>query len=280
VATLAQAAPRAGTARRAVRSAGRWLSASAVVLGPLAVSVLVIGLWQAGAWNDLFGLGRFILPRPSEILHAFGGSSTVLLNDLGSSSKPAILGYAIGNGAGFLAAIAIVLLPAPARRRTSAFFTGVQALPIIALAPLIELWVGAGLMYKACVVAVLSFPSMMVFASRGMTHLPDDVHLLMASYDATPLQVFVKVRIPSALPFAFTALKYTTVLALVGVTISELLASRSGLGYEISNSLQAFETPTAWAAVAILGGLGISWYTLLGAVERIAVPWGAAQRNR
>ncbi len=57
-------------------------------------------------------------------------------------------------------------------------------------------------------------------------------------------------------------------------------SSRSGLGYEISNSLQAFETPTAWAAVAILGGLGITWHTLLGGVERIVVPWAAAQRNR
>src|SRR5207244_8809772 len=104
------------------------------------------------------------------------------------------------------------------------------------------------------------------------------VHQLLASYEATPWQVFVKVRIPNALPFAFTALKFTTVLALVGVTVSELLASRSGLGYEISNSLQAFETPTAWAAVAILGVLGLVWYTLLGGLERILVPWAAARR--
>src|SRR5207237_1371617 len=152
-------------------------------------------------------------------------SRTTLVNDLGATSKPAMLGYVIGNGAGFLAAVLLVVLPPPARRRTSGFFTAIQALPIIALAPLIELWIGAGFMYKASVVAVLTFPSMMVFASRGMTHLTDDMHLLLASYEATPRQVFVKARIPNTLPFAFTALKYTTVLALVGVTVAEVLAS-------------------------------------------------------
>ncbi len=258
----------------------RGLSAGLVVLPPLAVFALVIGLWQAGVWNNVFGLGRFILPKPTEIVSAFSGSSTKLGNDIVSSFKPALLGYAIGNGGGFLAAILLVILPAAARKRTSAFFGAVQALPIIALAPLIELWIGAGLMYKASVVAVLCFPSMMVFASRGMAHLGEDVHMLLASYDANPLQVFTKVRIPNALPFAFTALKFTTVLALIGVTVAEILASRTGLGYEISDALQSFETPTAWAAVAILGGLGITWYMLLGGIERLAVPWAAAQRNR
>jgi NitT/TauT family transport system permease protein len=266
--------------RRLLTWSMRGFSTASIVLGPLAVSAFVIGLWQAGVWNDLFGLGQFTLPKPSDIVSAFGDSSTRLGEDIRASIKPAALGYALGNGAGFLAAVAVVLLPRAARRRTSGFFTGVQALPIIALAPLIELWIGAGLMYKASVVAVLSFPTMMVFASRGMSHLDENVHLLMDSYDARSWQVFLKARIPNTLPFAFTALRYTTVLALVGVTVSEVLAPSRGLGYEISDSLQAFEAPTAWAAVVILGGLGITWYTLLGAVERVLVPWGAAQRNR
>jgi NitT/TauT family transport system permease protein len=266
--------------RRLLTWSTRGLSTASIVLGPLALSAFVIGLWQAGVWNDLFGLGPFTLPKPSDIVRAFGDSGQRLGEDVRASIKPAALGYAIGNGGGFLAAVALVLLPPAARKRTSGFFTGVQALPIIAIAPLIELWIGAGLMYKASVVAVLSFPTMMVFASRGMTHLDENVHLLMSSYEATSRQVFAKARIPSALPFAFTALRYTTVLALVGVTVSEVLAPSRGLGYEISDSLQAFEAPTAWAAVVILGGLGITWYTLLGGVERLLVPWGAAQRNR
>ena len=266
--------------RRLLTWSTRGLSTASIVLGPLAVSAFVIGLWQAGVWNDLFGLGQFILPKPSDIVSAFGDSGQRLGEDVRASIKPAALGYTIGNGAGFLAAVLVVLLPPGARKRTSGFFTGVQALPIIALAPLIELWIGAGLMYKASVVAVLSFPTMMVFASRGMTHLDDNVSLLMSSYEAAPRQVFAKARIPAALPFAFTALRYTTVLALVGVTVSEVLAPSRGLGYEISDSLQAFEAPTAWAAVVILGGLGIVWYSTLGVIERLVVPWGAAQRNR
>jgi NitT/TauT family transport system permease protein len=277
---VAGSIPRPGFARRAYDRSAPMLSAAPFVVGPLVVFALVVGLWEAGVWNDLFGLGSFILPKPSEIVQAFSQSGTTLASDLESSFKPAILGYGLGNGAGLLAGALLVVLPLALSRRLSGFFTAFQALPIIALAPLVALYIGSGLMYKATVVAVLAFPSMLVFSHRGMTHLHEDVYLLMDSYGASPHQVFLKVRLPNSLPFAFTALKYTTVLALVGVTVSEVLSSRSGLGYEISNSLQAFETPTAWAAVVILAGLGIAWYMLLGMLERLLVPWAAAHRRR
>ena len=132
--------------RRLLTWSTRGLSTASVVLGPLAVSAFVIGLWQAGVWNDLFGLGQFTLPKPSDIVSAFGDSGQRLGEDIQASIKPAALGYAIGNGAGFLAAVLVVMLPLAARKRTSGFFTGVQALPIIALAPLIEVWLGASLM--------------------------------------------------------------------------------------------------------------------------------------
>jgi len=280
VAIAARPAPPPGFARRALEWSGRGIGTAWIVVGPITVFGLVVGLWEAGAWNSLFGIHRFILPIPSEILGAFSSSETKLLRDIDASFKPAALGYALGNGAGFLAAALLVVLPREVRRRLSGFFVAVQALPIIALAPLIHYYVGNDLLYKATVVAVLCFPSMMVFGSRGMTHLHEDVGFLMESYDARPHHVFLKVRVPNALPFAFTALRYTTVLALVGVTVTEVLWSRSGLGYEISNALQSFDAPTAWAAVVILGGLGVTWYLTLGIVERFALPWTAAARTR
>ena len=84
----------------------------------------------------------------------------------------------------------------------------------------------------------------------------------------------------TVLPFAFTALRYTVILSVIGAVVAEIIRSRSGLGYEIDDALQAFDTDEAWAAAAILAGLGIAWYTVVGVLERVIVPWGVAQRDR
>lgn len=263
-----------------VRWTARGLAVIPAVVGPAVLFAAVVGAWEAGVWNDLFGLERFTLPRPSDILAAFRDSGSELATNLGDSFQAAVAGYVIGNGLGLLAGVLLVAMPPGLARRLSAAFIAVQALPIIALAPLVALWLGSGLVFKAVVVAVLAFPSMMVYSHRGMTHLDEATHALMASYNTEPLQFFRKVRLPNALPFMFTALKYTTVLALVGVTVAEVMRARSGLGYEITDALQAFETAEAWAAVVIIGGLGVAWYIALGLLERVLVPWASIERDR
>jgi NitT/TauT family transport system permease protein len=277
---LTRVSPQPFAARRALgwmwRSAG-WAQR---ILAPLAVGGLIIGTWQAGVWNDVWGLQSFTLPRPTDIVRAFGDSGDKLWMNFEASFKPAAFGYLLGNAGGIVAGAILVVLPGALARRLSGLFAAVQALPIIALVPVVALWFGSGLLFKTVVVAILCFPSMMVYASRGMTHVRDEVRDLLASYEASPWQVFLKVRLPNSLPFAFAALRYTVVLAVIGVVVSEILRSRSGLGYEIDDALQAFNTAEAWAAATILAGLGIVWYTAIGLLERLLVPWGADQRTR
>jgi NitT/TauT family transport system permease protein len=250
------------------------------LVGPLVVGVIIIGTWQAGVWNEVWGLQSFTLPRPSDIVRAFGDSGNELWTNFEQSFKPAALGYLLGNAAGVVAGALLVVIPAGLARRLAALFAAIQALPIIALVPVVALWFGSELLFKTVVVAILTFPSMMVYSSRGMTHIGEDVGDLLASYDARRSQVFLKIRLPNSLPFAFTALRYNVVLAVIGVVVAEILRSRSGLGYEIDDALQAFDTAEAWAAATILAGLGVAWYTAVGVVERLLVPWGADQRNR
>ena len=278
--TLTRPAPPPGFARRFLDWSGHRVGLVPRIVGPLAILAFAVGTWQAGVWNSLWGLESFTLPRPSDIVRALGTSRAELLENLAITVKPALLGYAIGNLAGVAGGALLVVVPGAFGRRLSGLFAAVQALPIIALVPVVALYFGSGLLFKAVVVSILTFPSMMVYSHRGMTHLTDDVHALMASYEARPHQVFLKVRLPNALPFAFTALKYSVVLSVIGVVVCEIIRSRSGLGYEIDDALQAFETSEAWAAATILAALGIAWYSALGILERLLVPWGAAQRTR
>lgn len=245
------------------------------VAAPLAVFVVFVALWQAQVFNDLLGLETFAIPLPDQIVEAAGDKADSLWSAFGQTFTAVLLGYALGNGLGFLLALLLLALPPGAARRTGAVFTAFQALPIIAIAPLVALWVPESLWFKAVVVTIMVFPSMLVYAWRGMSGVPPEALELMASYRASTWQVLSGLRVPSAVPQIFTALKYTTVLALIGVVVCEILKSHDGLGYEIHDALQKFSTPLAWAAVAILALVGITTYTLLVLAERVLFPWAA-----
>jgi NitT/TauT family transport system permease protein len=154
-----------------------------------------------------------------------------------------------------------------------------QATPLLAVAPLVSLFLGSGLAFRTAVIALVCFPSMVIYAYKGLVTVDERPLNLLASYDASAAQVFRHLRLPTALPFVFTSLRYSTVLALIGAMICEVLKGRIGLGYHIIDSLASFEPAEAWGATAILSALGICWYSLLILVERLAVPWAAKRRD-
>lgn len=243
------------------------------VAAPVVMFIVVVGLWQAGVWNSLFGLQSLALPLPSAIAAAFRDNGRELAMRSGQSFEAAGIGYALGNVVGWLLGVLLTTLPSGAARRAGSVFTGIQALPVIAVAPIAAYWVSTEPWFKVIVVVIMVFPSMLIYSYRGMTSVDPDAVDLLRSYNATRWQLLRAVRLPCALPQIFTALRFTTVVTLIGVVIAEILSVLDGLGYEIDNSLQAFETARAWAAVVILAVAGILAYTLLSVIERLAFPW-------
>jgi NitT/TauT family transport system permease protein len=243
------------------------------VVAPVTFFVVFVSLWQAHVFNDLFGLEEFAIPLPDQILSAAGDNGEALRTGFRETFEAVALGWLFGNALGFALALGLLALPAPLARRVGAVFASVQALPIIALAPLVALWIDASMWFKATTVVIMVFPAMVVYAYRGLTNVDATALELARSYDASGWQVFRMIRLPSAVPHVFTALRYSVVLALIGVVVCEILRSADGLGYEIHDALQRFETAQAWAAVAILALAGIVGYALLLLVERLLVPW-------
>jgi NitT/TauT family transport system permease protein len=250
-----------------------------VVAGPLVLFVLLTAAWQAGVWNRLFGLETFTLPAPSDIVTAIRANAGPFWTDLGITMAPAALGYVVGNGIGLVLGTVLSVLPRRLAGRLSTVLGAAQATPLLAVAPLISLFLGSGLAFRTTVIALVCFPSMVVYAYKGLISVEDRSLKLLASYDASPFQVFRHLRFPTSLPFVFTSLRYSTVLALIGAMICEVLKGRIGLGYHIIDSLASFEPAVAWGATAILSALGILWYSLLVLVERLAVPWAAKRRQ-
>jgi NitT/TauT family transport system permease protein len=243
------------------------------VLAPAILFAVVVALWQASVFNDLFGLETFAVPLPADIVSAASEERAALASALGETFGAVLLGYVLGNSVGFLLALGLLALPVGAARRVGAAGAAIQALPIVATAPLVALWIPDPLWFKAVVVTIMSFPSMLVFAYRGMTSADPRALELASSYNASRWQVLTMLRLPSAVPHLFTALKYTAVLALIGVVVSEILRANDGLGFHIHEALQQFDTAEAWAAVGILALAGILSYLFLAALERVVFPW-------
>lgn len=259
-------------------SFGRFLQPA--VIAPVIVFVAVVAAWQAGAFHALFDLRTFTVPYPSAIADGAAEHGDAMLKALGATLPAALVGYACGMVVGFAMATLLVRFWPGAIAYLLPALSATNSLPIVALAPLIALFVGPGMLLKVIVVTIMTAPTMLVYAVRGLTNAEPTALELMASIEATPGQVFRLVRVPTALPFVFTALRSSVVLALIGTIVSEAVRGFEGLGHVIVQSMGRFDAPRAWLALVAIAAIGITWYVLIGALERVVLPWELSQRRR
>ena len=265
--------------RRGSRRPGRSLGSPAIV-APAIVGFAVLALWQAGAFHALFGLKTFTVPYPSAILDGWPENGQEVIAAIGVSLPAALIGFVTGAVVGLTTASLLVRYAAGLVDRLLPFLSATNSLPIVALAPLVALFTGSGVLLKVIVVTIMTSPVMIVYAVRGLRNVDPMALELLASLDATASQVYRMVRLRIALPFIFTALKSSVVLALIGTIVSESVRGFEGLGYIIVESMGSFEAPLAWLALIVCAVMGIGLYLVVEALERVVVPWEAMQRRR
>jgi NitT/TauT family transport system permease protein len=153
--------------------------------------------------------------------------------------------------------------------------------PIIAFAPIANFWFGVtSPNSKIAIVAVLCYFPAMISTVRGLTSVDTTQLELMQSYAATEVDIFRRLRIPNALPFMFSAFKLATTLSMIGAIVAEFFGgSLSGLGYRIREDAVLFRFPESWSAIIIASLFGISFYVLISALERAAMPWYRSFRS-
>lgn len=262
----------------AARRRGRALGRSARVLLPAAVFLLVMALWQAGAWHWLLRLQPYQLPYPLDIYRAaLRGSRTLLSFSLYTLAE-ALGGFALGSGGGLLLAAASVRWRA-LRRPGLALAAALGAVPIVATAPIFTLWFGFGQSARVAVASVATFATMAISAYKGLTALDVSLLQLMDTYAAAERQVFAAIRWPHALPYVFSALKINTTLALIAALVGEFFGSPRGLGYLIANKVQVADMPVAWSGIAAAAVVGLLFYAAVAVLERAVVPWDVSLRR-
>jgi NitT/TauT family transport system permease protein len=232
-----------------------------------ALLILVLGLvgWELAV--DAFGIQKFLLPKPSEILSAFWDQRAVLWPAGWYTFTEAFWGFVIGVSFGIGAA----LLLARFRSVGSAlmpYFIAASAIPIIAFAPIANAWFGIEKGSKIFIAALLCFFPVLVNTLRGLTSVKPAQVELMRSYAAGTPAVFRRVRIPTSLPYVFASLKVACVLAMIGAIVGEYFGgSQQQLGIQIKNSAALFQFETAWAAILVACILGVCFYLAVSLAE-------------
>ena len=250
---------------------GEWIPA-------IVVFCLGIVVWQLAI--DIFNIQKFLLPKPGSIVSAFWTQRGTLWSAGWLTLKEALGGFAIGSGLGILFAVILARF-----RRISAALMPIaiaaNAIPIIAFSPIFNAWFDPlSLSPRMATAGVLCFFPVFVNTLRGLTSVRPAQIELMRSYAAGELEIFRRVRVPTALPFVFSALKVATVLAMIGAIVADYFGTFGSLGITIKNSVSLFDFETAWAAILTASILGVAMYVAVSLVERFALQWDPTRQER
>jgi NitT/TauT family transport system permease protein len=260
------------------RSPGtRWLSTAVRrVAPPLVVVALVLVGWEL----TTTGGGRHVIPPPSAILAALSTQRQLLQTSAIATLYEALGGLAIGTIGG-VAVSFVTSRWATARDLLLPIAIGASAVPLIAIAPILNNWFGVlDPFSKMMMAALLVFFPITVNVTRGLVQVDPSALELMRSYASGEWEVLRRVRIPNMLPFFFTALKVSTTLAFIGAIVGEFYGGTSQvLGRVVLTSISGGSFDVAWAAI-LLGSLAaITCYVTVTLTERAAIPWYAALRS-
>jgi NitT/TauT family transport system permease protein len=261
-----QPVPRGGVGRMVGRRLVDWLPAAIFI-------VAIVLLWQGLiVWTHA---QQFLLPKPTSIGSAFWTDRHELWSAGWYTFQEALGGFLLGSGLAILFALVLARWR-PLGTALLPYAVAANAIPIIAFAPITNQWFGGGLTKssKIAIAAVLCFFPVLVNTLRGLTSVrPQDLEL-MRSYAAGNVEIFRRVRIPTALPFMFTGLKVATVLAMIGAVVGEYFGGAlNAIGVLILSRSRVFQFNEAWAGVLVVCLFGLALYIAVSLLERWALRW-------
>ncbi len=234
-------------------------------------------LFFLAAWSlavAVFRLPSFILPAPVEVAErtwkAIRDGS--LLYHTAATLLEVLLGMAVGIGSALLIGYALAksrLL----ENLLSPYIVASQAIPVVAIAPLLVIWFGPGLASKVLICALIVFFPVLVNTLVGLRSVPENLRDLMRSMRADRRQMLRYLEVPSALPLVLGGLRIGATLAVIGAVVGEFVGSDRGLGFLINLARGQYDTPLVFGTVLTLILLALVLYTLVAALEKRYLKW-------
>jgi len=236
-----------------------------------ATIIILLLVWEICC--RLFKVPNYLIPAPSEIAARFNEKRGLFLGHAWVTMYETIAGFAMAVVVGVIAAALIVIVPA-VRDVIMPVLLIAQLVPKVAVAPILLIWFGYGLLPKVVIAFLVAFFPIVVNTASGLAAVERELLELSRSLEATRWQTFWKFRIPTALPELFSGMKIAITLAVIGAVIGEFVGGNNGLGYLILIANQELDTPLAFAALFILSLGGIILYWAIELAEKVCIPWG------
>jgi putative hydroxymethylpyrimidine transport system permease protein len=242
----------------------RWLL-------PLAVIAVLLGLWELAArWDliaDALNIKPFLIPAPSDVGEALVNDRELLAEDAWVTAQEVLLGFALALALGF--AFAIVLhLSDTLRRAFYPLLVASQTVPVIAIAPILIVWLGFGIGPKLAIIALVCFFPITVNTLDGLRSVDPDLPRMMRTLDAGRAQILRRVEVPSALPYVFSGAKIAAAISVIGAVFGEWAGANEGLGHLILIAQGQLQTARVFAAVVVLSALALILFGGLALIER------------
>jgi NitT/TauT family transport system permease protein len=237
----------------------------------------VLFAWEAAV--RLFDVPAFILPRPSNVFLALyrGLASTMYFEHIRVTLTETLIGFLLGTTFAFLLGTAVAL-----SRRTEyflyPFIVMFQAMPKVALAPIIIIWFGLGLTSKVVTAALVAFFPLLVNTVVGLRSTDEDRLNLMRSLAASRWQIFWMLQLPNAMPYIFAGLEIAMIFSLLGAIVAELVGAESGLGMLIQSMNFTMDVAGQFSVLLILSAVGLALNGIVTAIRRRALFWDVSQK--
>ena len=240
----------------------------------LAIVLVFFLAWELGV--AVRGTPVYILPAPSRVLQTLAGNAGDYTQASLVTLGEALAGLLIGLAAGCLLACLLTLQPGlEGGVMTLAIL--LKSTPMVAIAPLLTLWLGFGVTPKIIITALLTFFPVLVNVLTGLQR-PDPALLdLFRAWQASRWEIFLRLRAPSSLPYLFAALKISAPLALIGAVVAEWTGASGGLGRIMWLAYSNLNLPFLFAAIFLLAAFGMLLYWLLARLERLAIFWNESR---
>ncbi|WP_428248168.1 ABC transporter permease [Ferrovibrio sp.] len=240
-----------------------------VVFYPLFAMFVLLVIWEV--CTLVFSIPEFLLPKPTVVFQSIQQNASLILRESWVTAAEIALGYLLSIAIGVPLALAIFLWPFFSRSIYPILIAS-QAMPKVAVAPLLIVWFGFGMLPKVLIAFLIAFFPIVINTVMGLTSIEKEKIYLARAMGLGTIDTFFKIRLPNAMPSIFGGLKISITLAVVGAVVGEFVGGNAGLGYQLIVANGAMDTPMLFALLFGLTLLGIGMFLLVELAERLIVP--------
>lgn len=230
----------------------------------------LLAIWQLT--TSLSGIREYLLPAPISVWNALWYPEVPWSQHLWTTTWEIVGAFVMAGGVGVLLGVAIAWSPLLANALVP-FLVFVNTLPKVAIAPLFLIWLGYGIFPNMLMGALIGFFPVVINTAVGLSQVEADMLDLGRVFSAPKWKIFLKIRIPNALPYILSSLKITATAAVVGAIVGEFVASQRGLGYVITTTQSSMNTSVAFAALVWISVVGLVLYGAVVLLAHLWAPW-------